>query len=525
MTGGGESLEQLPSMGSPAACQRPLAEGGLRALEGWPSELLGTVAPVEPPESPVLKLVTGRVVASVEELEALAEEGEAEDDEGGERGWEAALELAVGSSEELFEGDDGVDAPRGVALAPTRAPVTGHDERHRQVAYDAADRLLQLARDRDERPFAERAEGERRMFAQLDALICIGGSSLVELAAWHDEVGSPEASWVLVFALACLEGREPMEVVAERMAGAGEWTRARAMAEAFATSPNPHHVPLARALLRRGEDGATAAALLLLSLRGEVPAADLLAWLGSGGPLTKAASIRGLSRCADVRQAPREVIAELAHEDGNVAWEAARACTRWGSHAAYSELRNGGGLVERLGPRAAEIYVMIGEPDDTERLQRLVSRHPMTPALLDAVARFGMATTWSFLCHYLGDAFLQGDAERALRTLFGEAVPAEASVDPFVWEKAVGALRLDDSRRWRRGRPWTPAAVCEEWAEGDLPGSAIARRLDELAGRADVQVPVALHAWGDGTALGLEQVKAAATDAARSYRAGSWRWR
>ena len=219
------------------------------------------------------------------------------------------------------------------------------------------------------------------------------------------------------------------------------------------------------------------------------------------------------------------MIAELAHDDAAVAWEATRACTRWGSHAAYAELRNGGSLAERLGPKAAEIYVMTGEPDDAERMQRLVSRHPMTPALLDAVARFGLATTWSFLSHYVGDAFLREDAVRALITLFGDVVPEDAQDDPFAWEKAIAALRLDEGRRWRRGRPWSPAWVCEEWAAGTLSARAVEARLDELAGRAGVMTPVALHAWGARPGEELDQVKTKAMDAARSYRAGSWRWR
>lgn len=535
MTRRADQVHELPPMGAPSPCQRPLSEGGLRALAAWPAELPSVETLEAASEPPPLTLVAedaatveGRVVTSVEELEALADEEvfEESDHDGGPAPWmlgQDALDepLFEGSSSEVHDGG----AARTVFLAPSPRPAIDHAERHRHVAWDAADRLLQLTRDRRERPLAERLEGERRMFAQVDALICIGGSSVAELARWHDEVGSPDSGGVLVFVVACLEGREPVEALANRMGRAESWAQVRAMAEAFAASPNPHHAPLARALLARGEDGSVAVALLVLALRGEASAADLLAWVRSGGPLTKAAALRGLTRCPEIQQPPAEVIAELAHDDAAVAWEATRACTRWGSHAAYAELRNGGSLAERLGPKAAEIYVMTGEPDDAERMQRLVSRHPMTPALLDAVARFGLATTWSFLSHYVGDAFLREDAVRALITLFGDVVPEDAQDDPFAWEKAIAALRLDEGRRWRRGRPWSPAWVCEEWAAGTLSARAVEARLDELAGRAGVMTPVALHAWGARPGEELDQVKTKAMDAARSYRAGSWRWR
>lgn len=79
----------------------------------------------------------------------------------------------------------------------------------------------------------------------------------------------------------------------------------------------------------------------------------------------------------------------------------------------------------------------------------------MTPAMLDAVARFGHAGTWAFLANYLVDPMLAPAASRALATLFGDCVSGDDRLDANVWELAIAKLGLDPRNRYRRGRVWS----------------------------------------------------------------------
>ncbi|MBI4951168.1 MAG: hypothetical protein HY908_03985 [Myxococcales bacterium] len=126
---------------------------------------------------------------------------------------------------------------------------------------------------------------------------------------------------------------------------------------------------------------------------------------------------------------------------------------------------------------------------------------PVTPELLDAVARFGNPGSWAFLAHHLADPELQHAAAAALTTLFGD--PAETK--PLAeggWEATIGRLRLDPDRRYRRGKHWSPDVVTEECRAGELCRLATERRLDELrasgARRGAAALPSVhgLHGWG-----------------------------
>ena len=536
-----QTIQDVPAMATPPLVQRVLGGPACLPVVGFAA---GGVSSAEPSvasrgdeEDAALADVAVPEVRTLADLEALAGAAHEPSNDGETIvALVAAAELRAGAAEEpWFDPAGGEEASQhvpepgrsGLVLDAARAPQIDLAGFRRSVADDCADRLLSLGRDRQGRPLGERVEGERRLLCQIDALVCLGGAGLSAMADWHEErvasASGVAATWAMVFALACLEGREPLEALVERMGGLppGHVTAA---ASAFATSPNPHAVPLGRELLSTGPVG-RAIAVELLSLRGRIGVGDLIDWLERGEPLVQAAALRGLGRAPELETSPPLALALLASPDPAVAWEAARAVTLWGSHAAHTELRRGGGLVETLGPRAAEIYVMTGAEDDLERLQRIVSRHDMTPALLSAIGRYGHPTTWEFLGHFLGDPLLGDDAREALHTLFGRPLPTEAESDRFAWRDAIAALRLSPQIRYRRGQPWSPAVVAAEWRDGKLSAQAIASRLDELRARAGVRQPVALHAWRPEPERALGQVAAAADRASRSFRAGSWTFR
>ncbi|RLB63944.1 MAG: hypothetical protein DRI90_05735 [Deltaproteobacteria bacterium] len=535
-----QKLDEVEPMGAATAVQRPLGEAGVVRFDDVEGSVLGGAPPVAAhsagpaapevaePDEGAEPDPAGVAVRSLAELELLVEQAFPSNQAPSETSPNGLDDLDAEPDDPLFDpGGDPYKAQRGdgIMLDPDRAPVIDEATCYRHVVTDCADRLLSMSRDRWQRPLRERIDSEPRMFAQIDALACIGSTSVAQLLDWHGEIGSPAAAWVVVFALGCIDGREPLEAIAQLVTTLGSFEHGAQAADAFAASPNPHAVPLGRALLESDSELGQATAIEILSLRGLMAASDLEAWIGRGGSFTKQAAIRGLSRLPEVKRTPAVVEAELRSDDPALCWEAARACTRWGSHSAYSELRRSSALSDKLAERAVEIFVMTGEPDDLPRIERLVTRYDMTPALLDGVARFGHATCWAFLSHYLSDVFLQDDAAAALETLFGACLPAEARLDPFAWDKAIASLRLDAELRYRRGQPWSPATVASEWQDGVLPASAIASRLDELSARAEVALPVALHGWHDGPEQDLTALGGQARKAARGYRPGSWTWR
>src|SRR5690606_4878837 len=128
------------------------------------------------------------------------------------------------------------------------------------------ERLAGLAEHRARWPLADKAETERRCLAQVDGLICLGAPAMEVLTTTTPI--SPWLSWATVFALACIDGREPLGAIADHVAALAPDQREhrRLAAEAFAASQHPHAVPLARACMTMA--GAEPFALELLSLRG-----------------------------------------------------------------------------------------------------------------------------------------------------------------------------------------------------------------------------------------------------------------
>jgi len=319
-----------------------------------------------------------------------------------------------------------------------------------------------------------------------------------------------------------MDGREPLEAIAALPLDSFE--HAVHAADAVAASFNAHVLPLARALIDSDSALSRVFAIELLSKREAISMADLVGWLSVDDPLVQRAALRAMARSAEI--APVDRIQPLiGSDDADVAWCAAHACTLLGSATAYDELRTDPALAHRLGARVVEIYVMTGEPRDMPALQRIVNSEPMTPQLLDALARFGEPTVWQLLSHYLGDPQLCDAASSALETLFGACVEPDAAGDHLAWRDAIGALRLSPEVRLRCGKPWSPPLVAEQWRDGALSAVQIQLRLDELRTRGGVAAQVPLHGWGAAPQQALAVVEKEANEAARTHRAGSWHWR
>lgn len=417
-------------------------------------------------------------ITSLAELEALAEQPLFDEEHDNER---------------IEAEPDASDAPVANFGGPAircepKLPTLNRTELTERITHDVLDRLTGLGDHRLSWPLADKPETERRVLTQIDALVCLGSEafSVVEAAP----ATSPWSSWAIVFALACVEGRQAVASVYDHVAQLGPEQRQhrRRAAEAFAASHNPHAVPLARACL--ATPGAEPFGLELLSLLHQLRPEDLAGWLKQPDPETRAVALRAWTRLGTPPSDLRALQALLDTPDADLAWQAARALTFWGSGAPLAALRHGETLVQILGERAIELVVLTGHHDDAPLVQRLVRRLEPTAELLDAVARLGHPGTWAFLAHFLGDAVLADDAVSALKTAFGDRVDDDHRLDAERWEAAIAALGLEEHQRVRQGQPWSPNVVAAECADPNLTADQIAQRLDELRARCRVHLSV-----------------------------------
>ncbi|MEP7120073.1 MAG: hypothetical protein ABJE95_04145 [Byssovorax sp.] len=208
--------------------------------------------------------------------------------------------------------------------------------------------------------------------------------------------------------------------------------------------------------------------------------------------------------------------------DPTVAWLAARALIRWGDTRPYDDLRNGGRLASILGGRAVELFVLAGSTLDLVPLQALVARAARTPAILAALGRFGHPGVAPFLLHHLADEDLGEHAADALIRLFGPCVDPDTILSAVAWRSAIVALELDPGARCRRGMVWTPAGVVADCSSGELSRAQIEPRLDELAARARIVVPVDLGFWTPETRPMFAALSAAASACDGAWPASGW---
>lgn len=387
------------------------------------------------------------------------------------------------------------------------------------VVEGALERMAMLARQRSERPFGERPRIEARLLAQIDA-IAEAGATAEEIGAFAEVEGPKESwmTWAATFALGSLAGDASMRVLEELIEGEAldGATQAVAIAEALCVAPHPGLPVLGRRLLASPSPLSCVVGLELLSRRGLLESDSASGAALHLNPLVAAAAIRAMARQERTAAAITQITPGLRRPEREVAWEAARALTRWGDREAYLDVREGGALASVLGSSALEILVMAGSLDDLEALAAIARRVPATAEVLDAIARFGHPGSGAYLVHWLSEDGLARAASQSLETLFGPLVEAADQARPAAWREALGRREPTTGVRYRGGQPWSVEIVCAEIKSGWLPRHQIERRLDALHARTGVAARVDLALWGP-------EATASLTGAADATRRGA-RW-
>lgn len=386
-----------------------------------------------------------------------------------------------------------------VTLDPERRPTITVADFHASVVHHAAELAGALCRSRFEAPRRDLGRTEARLLRQLDAIVAAGPGALTAVATfWERRAADPFAALAAALAAAAFTGDEALDLLSRAIHALPEDAEDHliTVGEALALSDHPGLGALARDLSISTHALARALGKGLCSTRGELAFDGVYAALGDPSPLVARAGIWAVER---LPTAQRALFSKLLRERSEslspgVAWSAARLLALSGDREVSVDALDGP-LGQRLGPRAAELFVLTGEPADWPRLEALLGQHRTTRALLSTVGRFGSPAAASWLLPRLADAALGDAVVRALSTLFGPLVSPTATQQASSWQRALAERSFDPRQRIRRGRPWSPAVVAEECTSGDLSMTELALRVDELRARCRAPDPVDLRAW------------------------------
>ncbi|EYF08514.1 hypothetical protein [Chondromyces apiculatus] len=394
------------------------------------------------------------------------------------------------------------------ALAPPPAPVTRTDASppltvtafRVQIVHEILEDIAVRGRSRDARPLASRDEIELSLARLADALLALG-NPLHAIDAWWAVAAAPPdpdnpwTTFAAVFALACFDDDSALLALRTGLERLGDaHAHATAAAEALALLPHPRAPALATDLVASPVPAARAVGIDVLVRAGAMTPVDVAAHLARGSTSMARAAIRASARWRH-DEAPTLVLLlegwTLA-EDLDLALAASTALLRMGHTAPYERARAGAPPLAHLGPRALDLFVLAGDDTDLARVEAIVSASPVDGALLSALARYGHVGIWAFLLHHLKDEDLADEAEEALRTLLGDAVPPDEGDQITAWRAAITRMKLDPALRYRRGAPWRPSVVADECRSGSLTAAHVEARLAELGARTEIRATVDL---------------------------------
>jgi hypothetical protein len=406
--------------------------------------------------------------------------------------------------------------PPLIRLDPERRAVSVSDLAKR-VVEEALEAIAALARDRNEGPFALRAEAEARILALSDAVLATRGDPLRAVRAHrarNADVPDGHDTWAAAFTLARFEGADALAAVRaglEALPPDAE-PHVACAAEALAIVPHPDAPVLLQDLIEADHPIARAVGVDLAGRCAALSSDVLRAHVLDPSPAVTLAALRACMRLSADEGAPLRPLIEhwILFPDRRIAFASSLCLIGWGHAAPYEDLVAGGRLAGILGPLALEILVLLGDARDKDLFAKIARRAPLTREVLSAIGRFGHPEAWSILIHSLGDDDLVDDAARALETLFGPIVDPASARNIKAWKAALAAKKPDPEVRLRLGRPWSPCVVADELDTDVLSRGELEARLRELGARVRIDARADLWAWGGAARAGLTRTAAEA---------------
>jgi hypothetical protein len=424
--------------------------------------------------------------------------------------------------------------PTGDAGAPVRrakgkgAPLPLTVTRA-EIVSACLDGIALAARHRAHLPRSSRAGEEQRILAFVDALVSTPRFTS-SLAAWWDEAAGlpdPWRVWAPTFVLACLDGDDLPDALA------GLWRRlpdedaesAAIAGEALALGAHPERLRWARGLAESAHAIVRAAALKALSLEKALSSDELVRVLETSTErAVRWVALGAAARLPEDRRLAELLIAELHRAtDGELAWQAARALSLWGSTAAYDAMRRDPALLYRLGPRALDLLALLGDGHDAPLARQIIARCGLTSEVLRGLGRYGHPGAAPALVRALGDEDAAGDASEALTFIFGLPFGEEKAAAPDIWRAWLRTAALDEAVRYRFGKPYRPGCVAEVAALGESSQLDVAWLVDEANVRAGLAERPELWRWSPAAEASLAPALAAFARESSAFATDSWR--
>lgn len=299
---------------------------------------------------------------------------------------------------------------------------------------------------------------ERRLVAQLQAVLVLGPPALdqAERLALDHDVPDGDRVFAGLLALASTAGVDHVQrcVPLFEAAAQRDRTEAAAAVEALCLSPSPAVADVLEPLLKHVNVAVRAAAVRVLSYRGELGTEPWCQAVADPDPRVALPALGGALQHID-RDAAEVVLKPLyTHESETLA----RAALRSGMALALPSASQAARTLAALAPAWADalyLVALLGQPQDQRLLEDAMPQH------LDVAARACARSGWlplgsrliATLAGQPADTHAATDVAVALSTL--AACTMEPAAGPEAWARAwIDATRsLDDGLRHRHGRP------------------------------------------------------------------------
>jgi hypothetical protein len=432
-----------------------------------------------------------------------------------------ANQIAGGGTPVLPEPEGGQSAAPAAQDLWAYEPAIEEVEMLRRLARDCLEDLANHRTLRKPNPietWLDQGPFEDRILEILDAFVALGAPAVPAIPLFLAEVdGDAERAFAAAFALGCIEGNDTL-VAAVCIAHESVPETHEGLAEGLALASNPAIKAALIDLAGARRPGLAALALDVLHLRGE-RADDVLPLVsGRAEPEVAWRVARALAGTTDEAAAVGALHRLLRSPDDAVFGAAAESLLVRGDPTALEALREAAlARTEKgaRGPRAdlaAELLAWGGSSSDAELVTRAAIESP-SARLMRAMGRAGHAAALDVLVSFLEheDEEVVGAAASALERITGAGLletveePWELSLppiardfgpvptpmrkvarvrrDPSVWRAHLDehGERLALGRKWRAGKPFTPALIVEEIASPRTPPEARAEALRELS--------------------------------------------
>jgi hypothetical protein len=302
------------------------------------------------------------------------------------------------------------------------------------------------------------AESERRLLAQVNAILALGDDALTQVAALALDPEVPDAGRVFgaLFTLGCAAGRRRLDSARDIFVAAVVRTpgEAGAAIEAWSLSPNPDIVTLLAALLTDERPRVRAGATRVLAFRGALSEGQWHHAMRDADPSVAAAALSAPLQQYDRVACHRLLQPFFTHESESLTRLALRAGFSLGLDAAYVSAHD----IVRKDPGwagAAHLLALVGNLP-IARVRELFSG-PNVVAAVRAAGSLGSLDLVADLIALFDRADapeLVAAARQALTTITGLVVDAENANQALrTWSQH--ASRFQPTVRYRYGRPWS----------------------------------------------------------------------